>query len=290
MSELKCPIDPEEYIDLHFDMLKLIQYDKIKQCELNKNVIDILTRLNWYCFNLTQSCMKLIWSGFVWQAKIIERSLLEATIKLIYIAIDKSTIDRKVNEFQNIISNINQYKRKKELLAFLDNINIDNDITKHVFQNINKFDVEMKHNKKERKNVLERWAFNTMTKEIDSYKIDGFDKLKYFQNYYSNSSHYIHADIDCLDLIWDRDNKEGKEREAITLAHMGRELTDMYVFNSMRTFSLSKLYNIDNSVLKKYHESKKDIIDKITTLDREWHNLYRNYYLDKDIEDIYEDE
>jgi hypothetical protein len=268
MFEIECPIDPEEYMDLHFGMLKLIQYDNIK-CNLNKSVIDLLTRLNWHCFTLTQSCIELIWPGFVWQAEILERSLLEATIKLIYIAIDKSTIDQKVDEFQNVISDINQYKRRKELLEFLDNIHIKNDVDEHALRNVTEYDVEMNLNQKERKKVLEKWTFNSMTKEIDSYKIDGFDKLKYFQNFYSNTSHYLHVDIDCLDIIWDRDNRDDREREAITLAHMGRELTDIYVFHAMRTNSLLRLYDIDNSVLSKYLKSKKSIIDKISALDRE---------------------
>jgi hypothetical protein len=181
MFEIKCPIDPEEYMDLHFGILKLIQYDDIKKCKLNKSVIDILTRLNWHCFALTQSCMELVWPGFVWQVEILERSLLEATIKLIYIAIDKSTIDQKVDEFQNVISDINQYKRRKEMLEFLDNIHINNDLDEHALRNVTKYDVEMNLNQKERKKVLEKWTFNSMTKEIDSYKIDGLDKLKYFQ-------------------------------------------------------------------------------------------------------------
>ena len=266
MFELECPINPEEYMDLHLGMLKIIQYDKIKLCKLDRNVIDILTRLNCHCFILTQSCMELIWTRFVWQAEILERSLLEATIKLIYIAIDKSTIEQKVYEFQNVISDINQYKRRKELFELLDNIPINNDVNEHIFKNVIKDDVEMNLNKNERKNILEKWTFNSMTNEIDSYKIDGFDKLKYFKNYYSNSSHHLHTDIDCLNLIWDRDNRDEKEKEAITLAHMGRELKDIYFFNVMRTYSLSRLYDIDSSVLTKYIISKKNIIDKISTL------------------------
>ena len=279
MFEIKCPIDPEEYMDLHFGMLKLIQYDNIKKCKLNKSIIDILTRLNWHCFTLTQSCMELVWPGFVWQVEILERSLLEATIKLIYIAIDKSTINQKVDEFQNVISGINQYKRRKEMLEFLDNIHINSDVDEHILRNVTKYDVKMNINQRKRKKIIEKWTFNSMTKEIDSYKIDGFDKLKYFQNFYSNTSHYLHVDIDCLDLIWARDNIEEKEREAITLAHMGRELTDMYAFHAMRTNSLLKLYDIDNSILPRYLKSKEGIINKISALDREWHNFYKEHYL-----------
>jgi hypothetical protein len=268
LLEPKCPIDPNEYIDLHLDMLKLIQYDEIKHCNLNKDVIDILSRLNWYCIILTQSCMELIWPGLVWQAEILERSLLEATIKLIYISIDKSKIDQKADEFQNVISDINHYKRRKDMLEFLDGVNINNDITKHSFQNVTKYNVEMKFNKKERNKILEKWTFNSMTKEIDTYKIDGFDKLEYFKNYYANTSHYIHVDIDCLDLIWDRDNRGDIEKSAMTLAHMGRELEDLYTFNAMRTYSLLRLYDIDKSVLPKYIESKKSIINKISSLNK----------------------
>jgi len=279
LFELKCPIDPNEYMELHLDMLKLIQYDAIKSCDLTKEVIDLTMQLNQYCIMLTQSCMSLIWSGFVWQAEILERSLLEATIKLIYISIDKSNIDQKVDEFQNIISDINQYKRRKEVIEYLDGISIDNDVDKHIFQTITKDNVEMKFNKNERKKILEKWTFNLMTKEIDSYKIDGFDKLKYFLNYYSSTSHYIHVDIDCLNLIWDRNNRGDKEEELLTLAHMRRELTDLYLFNAMRTLSLLRLYNIDKTILSKYIESKKDIIDKISSLGKEWNDFYQEHYM-----------
>ena len=220
--------------------------------------------------------MVLIWSGFVWQAEILERSLLEATIKLVYISIDKSKIDQKIDEFQNIISDINQYKRRKEVIEFLDGVNINNDVDKHTLQTITKDHVEMKFNKNERKKILEKWTFNSMTKEIDSYKIDGFDKLKYFQNYYSTTSHYIHVDIDCLNLIWDRENRSNEEETALTLAHMGRELMDLYIFNIMRTSSLIELYNIDKSTLLNYIESKKEIINKISLLEKEWNNFSKH--------------
>jgi len=283
MFEIKCPVNPEEYMDLHFGMLKLIQYDDIKHCKLSKNVVDLIKRLNWHCFTLTQSCMELIWPGFVWQAEILERSLLEATIKLIYIAIDKSTIDQKVDEFQNIISDINQYKRRKEMLEYLDNVDLKNDVDKHALRTVTKINVDINLNQRERKKILEKWAFNSMTKEIDKFKIEGFDKLKYFQNFYSSTSHYLHVDIDCLNLIWDRENREEKEKEAITLAHIGRELTDLYSFNAIRTSSLLRLYGVDKSVLPNYLKTKEDIINKISSLDKEWQNFYREHYLNKDI-------
>jgi hypothetical protein len=282
MLEPKCPINSDEYMDLHYGMHNLIQYEKMKQSNLNKSVIDILTRLNSYCVILTQSCMELIWPEFVWQAEILERSLLESTIKLIYIAIDKSKIDQKVDEFQNVISDINQYKRKKDILEFLNEVDIDDDVTKHTYQSLSNFDVKINLNQKERNRILEKWAFNSMTKEIDSYNIQGFNKLKYFKNYYASASHYIHVDIDCLDLIWDRDNRNDEEQAALTLAHMGRELCDLYSFSVVRTHSLMDLYNIDRSILSKYLESKKEIINKISSLDTEWHDYYRIHYANND--------
>jgi hypothetical protein len=225
--------------------------------------------------------MELIWPGFVWQAEILERSLLEATIKLIYISIDKSKVDQKVDEFQNVISDINQYKRRKERLEFLNGVNIDNDVTKYTFQNVTKHNIEMRYNKKERNKILEKWAFNSMTKEIDSYKIDGFDKLEYYKNYYSSTSHYVHVDIDCLDLIWDRDNRDNDEEASLTLAHMGRELEDLYVFNAMRTYSLLRLYDIDKSILPKYLKSKENTIEKISSLNEKWQDFYREHYINK---------
>jgi len=279
LFEIKCPIDPKEYMNLHLDMLKLLQYDAIKSCGLSKDVIDLTTRLNWHCIMLTQPCMELIWPGFVWQTEILERSLLEATIKLIYISIDKTKIDQKVDEFQNVISDINQYKRRKEMVELLNGVNFDNDVTKHTYQTVTKNNVDMKFNKNERKKILERWTFNSMTKEIDSYKIDGFDRLKYFQNYYSNTSHYIHVDIDCLNLIWDRENRDADEEELLTLAHMGRELMDLYIFNTMRTYSLLRLYNINIKTLYQYLESKKNIIDKISLLEKKWNDFNRDHYM-----------
>jgi hypothetical protein len=290
MFEPKCPVDPKEYMDLHMDMLKLIQYEQIKSCDLAKNVIDILMRLNWHCVTLTQSCMELIWPGFVWQAEILVRSLLEATIKLIYITIDKLNIDQKIDEFQNIISDINQYKRRKEIIELLDGVNFHNDVAEHAYQKIIDDDVEMKLNQNERKKIIERWTFNSMTQEIDSYKIENFDKLKYFKNYYSSTSHYTHVDIDCLNIIQDCDKRGEKENEALTLAHMGRELKDIYLFNVMRTYSLLRLFNIDKFILPEYIKSKKNIIEKIDSLSKEWDSFYREQYLDDNVGVIHDHE
>jgi hypothetical protein len=281
MFEQICPIDPSKYMDLHFSMHNLIQYNDIRASGLEKEIVDLLTRLNSYCFVLTQSCMELIWSGFVWQAEILERSLLEATIKLIYISIDKSKMKQKVNEFQNIISDINQYKRRKEMIDFLDNIDNADEILKHTYQNVINNDVNMDLNKNKRNKIMEKWSFNSMIREIDSYNIEWFNKNKYFQNYYANCSHYIHVDIDCLDLIWDRENRNNEEYAKITLAHMGRELSDLYSYNFTRTHILMKLYNIDLNILKECIRSKKEIIDSISTLENEWNVYYKNNYMNK---------
>jgi len=281
MFKLICPLSPNEYFDLHFDMFKLIQYEDTKKCNYDKNVIDLLFRLNSYCMVLTQSCIELIWPGFVWQAEILERSLLEATVKLIYITVDKLKISQKVEEFQYTISNINHYKRQKELTELLDGVKNFNELDKHAFQTVVNNDVDMKLNQQERKKILEKWSFNSMTKEIDSYNIEGLNKLSYFQNYYSNTSHYIHVDIDCLDLFWERGDREKTEKDTIELAHMGRELEDIFYFNIIRTERLMNLFNINISNLNNYLESRQDFIEEIKSLSKKWNDYYDENYFQK---------
>ncbi|MHB8984632.1 MAG: DUF5677 domain-containing protein [Eubacteriales bacterium] len=178
--------------------------------------MDLLTRLNSYCIMLTKASMQLIWPGFVWQAEILERSLLEGTIKLIYMAIDPKTVEAKAQEFANTLSDIYQFKRRKDLKDYLDNLSVDNEVLKDSYQKIIDCEVKLNLNRKERKEIERRWSLNEMTRKIDEYSIEGFEKLKYFQAYYATASHITHVDINCRDLIWDRDKRNSEEKQSMT--------------------------------------------------------------------------
>lgn len=278
MNNNSLPISAQEYNKSIMGFLNLSSGINYNESGLSPTAIRTIGQLNGFCSMLAQSAMQLIWSGCVWEAEIIIRTILEASIRLAYICIDKSEVEDKVFEYNEVLANVYQTKREKRMDAYLKNVNSDDPVLKKSFEEVIAIHPSSDMNRKRRQQIERKWAFNELTTKIDSYGLDYLNKMTYFANSYGTASHIVHADSDGVGMIWERDSRSNDEKEAITYGHIARELSDIFWLSVMRTYVISKLFNIPVDRLTEYIKMQDPLLNKIKQLEKIWADYYKENY------------
>ncbi|KJS02778.1 MAG: hypothetical protein VR68_02340 [Peptococcaceae bacterium BRH_c4a] len=274
-------IDLNKYFKTITGFLSLCKNINYETSGLSKEAFRTIGQLNGFSAMLMESSINLIQAGCVWENEIILRSILEATIRLIYICIDKNEIEDKVYEFNHILSNVFQTKREKRIENFLVTIDVDDEVLKKSFERVlENHDGENngRMNRKTRLEVERRWAFNVLTAKIDSYHLNYMNKLSAFAYSYGMASHIAHVDADGIGMIWERDERSEEEKYAITCGHIARQLSDIFWLSVARTFILFKLYKIEENILKDYISSSGNMLQGIESLKKIWNEYYIKHY------------
>jgi hypothetical protein len=204
----------------------------------------------------SQSLIVLIQAVRLWDAEIIMRSIMEATIRVLYVCYSsESERTQRINEFWNDLAEINELKRSERAKTILQHFGQKQGNEVAIKPLILSADKEKelrdKWPKKRRQALEQKWSFSEilffLEKSMDADKGGAF--IRSTLHNYGFSSHLIHADESGLSLLWDRNHRPDEEREKLAIAHMCRMLGD----------SLSYLFLVWNALVEALKLDKNDL-------------------------------
>ncbi len=253
-----------------------------KDLDISENHRYILKQLPISCQSTSESSLVLIASVRLWDNEMLLRSIMEGTIKFVYLTLG-TTEEResKINEFWEILPAISEIKRTKRAktlidslpeqlnshMGFIKDIILDDEIIG---------ELEKKYPRKFRKELEQRWSYSEIVKKLSQHPLYG--NLNGMFHSYGIGSQLIHQDADAINLLIDHNCRETDRREAKELAHGCRQISDIITFAAMRYFAYSKLYNENieklflesfdalNNEMEVFHQLFRDIEDKYKNL------------------------
>lgn len=238
-----------------------------KHSIFNRNQIYINAHLT------TESIILLLENNKLWDAEILNRSILEWTIKYTYLCLgDIDNTTEKINDFSEIIPDFNAVKRSNKVEELLKIFQDKDDIYLIPFKQMLLSDDQKKEyykglSKSERKRIEDRWSFNGMLKSIVDHDMR-YEKFINLAHQYSMSSHLIHMDGDAVGMIWERTQRDKQERELLEFSQTCRllsELINLYLFRSQLVFELND-YELVN--IQKVNEKYKNLFSSLSKFSR----------------------
>ncbi len=207
------------------------------------------------CHLSSESSLLLIRSGKEWDADIINRSVMEGTVKYVYLLFGSNErVKEKAVEYWEILPDYSSIRRHEKLQSFLGTIgNPDSDewlpFKKLLLSNDDIEKLRNGTNRKERKNLEQQWSLFGMTTYLQKKDPDRLGLLVHLAHNYGMSSHLIHKDGDGVGMVWERYRRTKEDQISVKLGHCARVISDICTFSKLRLLQLLKFCNQETEVI-----------------------------------------
>jgi len=220
----------------------------------------VIAQLYIDCHLSSESVLILRQTEKEWDADLIARSVMEGSIKLIYM-LQGSTpeIEAKVNEYWNVLplfSSIRHSEHSKNLLRAVEQPDSAEWLPIHslVIPEEEVEAIRSKYSRQARREIEERWSFSGICRSFSSSPKGGHKDLVHLAHGYSMSSHLVHKDADGVGMVWERSRRGDACQQAVTEAHAARIVSDICTFANFRLWSLLKATSHPASPLPQLEE------------------------------------
>lgn len=248
---------------------------------LDKPIIDpkhqfVLRHLAVTCNRATQSTLVVITSGFIWEAEILLRCVVEGSFKYAFLCHgDESALSKKLDEYWEQlfeISKIKDHQRVSDMLQHVENpdslewkplrdLQLSSEELSQLQQNFPRI---------RRKQIEHGWAFNEIIGELSKADPTNFQGFTGFAYNYGLSSHLIHQDSSAVRLIWDRNVREEERKRPLELAHAARIISDLISMASFRAIMTYKLHQQDTAPVISLYNSYNKLFEDIQNSYNSW--------------------
>jgi hypothetical protein len=236
-------------------------------------VVGTLDALLYFCGERIDSMLVLADYGRLWDVEILERSLQEATIKMLFICLtDSVERQRRIKEYSQDLYEIDLLKRSnraRDMLSIVDHDEVlRSPLEPLILDSSEEKRLTEKWPQRRRKALEQKWSFSEMLKDLDSFFAQRADApfMKVALHNYGISSHLIHADDTALGLVMDRLSREPREQEAMVVAHLLRMLGDTFWFTAMSCIAVKHALGVKSDVVPSTVDELAPVFDRMRQL------------------------
>jgi hypothetical protein len=209
----------------------------------------------------------------LWDADIIDRSVLEALIKLnfiVYAPTDEEK-QKRLNEFWNDLWEINSLKHsehsKKHLNHFPDKLSQLAHLSV-ILTDKEEEELKNKWNRKDRKALEQKWSFSEILFSlIKDYKGQTFEMMIGLAHEYRMCSHIAHGDETGIGIITERKSRPENERQIVHRGHFIKLLSNCLAYASWTSIVAMDFLNADKTFFFNNHSR----IERIKDLEKFYH-------------------
>lgn len=224
--------------------------------EIDPYIRFVSTQLFIDCHLSSESSILLVQATKEWDADIINRSIMEGTIKYVFMMSgNELEAKQKAYEFWDKLPSYASIKHHDRALSFLnlvDNPDAPEWIPfKKLLLTQDEIDsIRAGTNKKERHLLDQKWSFSEITKSFAQSDSPGLKHLSHLAHGYGMSSHLIHKDGDGVGMVWERYGRSETDQYAVKLGHYSRIISDICSLSTLRLFQLLKFCKKDTSAIR----------------------------------------
>lgn len=218
----------------------------------------VVSNLFTACFSTSESTLHLIGKYRLWDAHMLYRTVLEGTVKLMFvISGTDNEISEKCHEFWGIIPEmklISRHRKARDLISVYKELKLDTDalrpITDLQLDEGELLELEKAYPRKTRKQMEQKWSFSEMVKTLSSSNEPAYAILVSTFHDYSVGSNLVHMDGDGIGVIWDRNGREPERRISLELAHGARIISSIVSYATIRTELYHRIYELDDTQVR----------------------------------------
>ncbi len=219
--------------------------------DLQEPVRFVSSQLYIDCHLSSESVLILVSNVKEWDADLINRAVIEGTVKYVYL-MDGGAEDRrrKAIQYWNLMPDLMSIKRSERAKAFLQDIGDPDSVEWLPLKELVISEGEVKSrqhglNRKERSSLEHDWSFSGIVQRYSMSDQPGLRFMKHFAHGYGMSSHLIHKDGDGIGMVWERYQREPRHQAAVKAAHISRLVSDVCAFAKFRTARLLQACKVE---------------------------------------------
>ncbi|MDE8743018.1 DUF5677 domain-containing protein [Pectobacterium polaris] len=201
----------------------------------------------------TESLFLLTSYGQLWDAEMMQRAIIEASLKFVFLLESREKFKERFNEYstaQYEISLLKDDNKVLELLSILPNPDDEQwlPLRERLLADEERKRINETYEKSYRRSLETRWGFTSIIGSLtrSGKPFHGFSGLSYG---YSVSSHVLHADYLGVVLPIERDSRGHEHLSAVHLAHLSRHISDAFTCLIMRLYVGYRFVGIDTAVI-----------------------------------------
>lgn len=221
------------------------------------------------CHLTSESVFLLIQQGKEWDADILVRSVMEGTIKYIYI-LDGSQEEahKKATEFWHVLPSFSDIKHSFRAQKFLEEVPSDEN-NKRPFRDLILDDYQIDEirgscSRQERVELEKKWSFTGLINSFSNSENKSLRLLVHLAHGYGMSSHLLHKDGVGVSIVWDRFRRDPLRQSAARLGHASRIVSDICTFSILRLLFLLKFCKQDITCIKTLSNKYKELFEALT--------------------------
>ena len=221
------------------------------------------------CHLSSESALILVEAGKEWDGDIITRSVMEGTIKYVFLVLgEPEEVGRKAYEYWELLPDYTSIKRSDRARKFLNAVDNPDSPQWLPFKKLLLTDEVIEDrrngsNRKERKQLEQKWSFSEIVKGFAVTDSKGLGYLVHLAHGYGMSSHLIHKDGDGVGMVWERYGRSEEDQTAVKLGHSARVVSDICTFAMLRLHHLLKFCGQDPRKIGEVEADYKLLFDEL---------------------------
>jgi hypothetical protein len=212
-------------------------------------------------------------NDMLWDADIIDRSVLESLIKLnfiVYAPTDEEK-QKRLNEFWNDLWEINSLKHseqsKKHLNQFTDKVSQLAHLS-IILTDKEEEELKNKWSRKDRKALEQKWSFSEILFSlIKDYKGQPFEMMIGLAHEYRMCSHIAHGDETGINIIAERKSRPDQQKQIVHRGHFIKLLSNCLAYASWTSIVAMDFLQAD----KKFFFNNHSKIEQIKDIEKYYH-------------------
>jgi hypothetical protein len=187
----------------------------------------------------TESSLLLCAYGQLWDAEVLNRSVLEGTLKFAYLLQSKATFKERHTEYASSLFDIGllkDHQKAKDLLDALPNPEAEEWLPIREIllpeEELNR--IKSQYIQKERRELERQWGFTGLVSTLTNSDDKWFSRTPILAHSYAIASHIQHADYTGVSVPMERGLRSVERRNSIHFAHLARLILDTFTFFHLR--------------------------------------------------------
>lgn len=236
-----------------------------------RDIADLLTA----SARSTQSAIYLIREGCPWDAEILMRSTIEATLKFIYIISDPQQFEVRMREYSRDLFDIGLLRSHEKAQEFIKSVsdpdNRDWDpIRDLILSDDELISLRANYPRGIRRDLERRWGFTGLIASLAQSDLPEATQIPTLLHTFNVASRIHHADAHGASIVLERDGRSIERRTAIHLAHSARLLSDAIHYTLMRLFAAYRFIGVDPSPVKEVYDRSAELLVQFESAYAEW--------------------
>ena len=231
------------------------------------------------CVSTSESTFLLLNSVKPWDAEMLLRSVVEGTAKFLHLS--HGTPDERQEKFVEFdidvpeINRIKRHKRSEEFLSAVPDRDADEwrPLRDLLLSDEELEDLTPRYGAKTRRQIEGRWGFGRIVAEMERIPGHPYAGMRHLVNGYGISSNLLHQDSDGIGIVADRISRDDKRRDAATVAHCARIISDLLVMSQLRAHATGLLTGAPETWLKPLIERSDKLHARMQPARQEFHNV-----------------